>query len=213
MMGRDIVTRLRDRAFSFYRVDTLCEEAANEIERLRTVSPEQESYCREAEARARRFSGAYTGTSGTLAADVLRLLKIIRQPQRDTAEMQEHASDVDSDWILRGELELKDARSGSATSVPAITEETHAADSLIADVAVVIKQRRSTYGGPRKHFQRTVDAINAIFGHKLREPLTISDWAQIMILDKLSRNQGDNKTRDTKIDVAGYAACWAECDE
>ncbi len=31
-------------------------------------------YLREAEHRARRFSGAYTGTSGTLAADVLRLL-------------------------------------------------------------------------------------------------------------------------------------------
>jgi hypothetical protein len=27
------------------------------------------------EHRARRFSGAYTGTSGTLAADVIRLLK------------------------------------------------------------------------------------------------------------------------------------------
>jgi len=27
------------------------------------------------EHRARRFSGAYTGTSGTLAADVLRLLQ------------------------------------------------------------------------------------------------------------------------------------------
>jgi hypothetical protein len=32
-------------------------------------------YLREAEYRARRFSGAYTGTSGTLAADVLRLIK------------------------------------------------------------------------------------------------------------------------------------------
>ena len=27
------------------------------------------------EHRARRFSGAYTGTSGTLAADVIRLLR------------------------------------------------------------------------------------------------------------------------------------------
>jgi hypothetical protein len=212
-MARDIVERLRDRAYSSYRVDTLCEEAANEIERLRSVPPENESYCREAEARARRFSGAYTGTSGTLAADVLRLLAIIKKTPKDHAEMHEHASEVDADWILRGERELKDARSGAAPSVPAITDETHAADRLIADVAVVIKQRRSTYGGPRKHFQRTVEAINAIFGHKLREPLTISDWAQIMILDKLSRNQGDNKTRDTKVDVAGYAACWAECEE
>lgn len=37
-----------------------------------------EDYLREAEQRARRFSGAYTGTSGTLAADVLRLLKEVR---------------------------------------------------------------------------------------------------------------------------------------
>lgn len=33
-----------------------------------------ESYIIEAERRARRFSGAWTGTSGTLAADVMRLL-------------------------------------------------------------------------------------------------------------------------------------------
>jgi hypothetical protein len=173
---------------------------------------DQKTYFKEAEYRARRFSGAYTGTSGTLAADVLRLLKIIRNQQGDIADMHEHASDVAADWILQGERELKDARSSNATTVPAVREEEHAADQLIADVAIVIKQRRLTYGGPKKHFQRTVDAINAIFSHKLREPLTISDWAQIMILDKLSRNQGDNKTRDTKIDVAGYAACWAECD-
>jgi hypothetical protein len=33
-----------------------------------------EEYLAECEQRARQFSGAYTGTSGTLAADVLRLL-------------------------------------------------------------------------------------------------------------------------------------------
>ena len=32
------------------------------------------AYLLEAEMRARKFSGAFTGTSGTLAADVLRLL-------------------------------------------------------------------------------------------------------------------------------------------
>jgi hypothetical protein len=36
------------------------------------------------EHRARRFSGAYTGTSGTLAADVIRLLK---ERQRLLAEL------------------------------------------------------------------------------------------------------------------------------
>lgn len=36
--------------------------------------PLTDAYLAECEIRARRFSGAYTGTSGTLAADVLRLL-------------------------------------------------------------------------------------------------------------------------------------------
>lgn len=38
----DIVTRLRDRAYSTYRKDPLCEEAAEEIERLRRVLATQE---------------------------------------------------------------------------------------------------------------------------------------------------------------------------
>lgn len=37
--------------------------------------PLDDSYIMQAERRARRFSGAYTGTSGTLAADVMRLLQ------------------------------------------------------------------------------------------------------------------------------------------
>ena len=36
--------------------------------------PLTDAYLLEAEFRARRFSGAFTGTAGTLAADVLRLL-------------------------------------------------------------------------------------------------------------------------------------------
>ena len=36
--------------------------------------PLSDAYLLEAEFRARAFSGAFTGTAGTLAADVLRLL-------------------------------------------------------------------------------------------------------------------------------------------
>lgn len=36
--------------------------------------PLTDAYLLECELRARQFSGAYTGTAGTLAADVLRLL-------------------------------------------------------------------------------------------------------------------------------------------
>ena len=38
----------------------------------------ESDYLREVEQRARRFSGAWTGTSGTLAADCMRLLKMIK---------------------------------------------------------------------------------------------------------------------------------------
>lgn len=41
------------------------------------------------EHRARRFSGAYTGTSGTLAADVLRLLRERQRLLSQLAALQE----------------------------------------------------------------------------------------------------------------------------
>lgn len=40
-----------------------------------TQEPLQPEYLRQCEMDARRFSGAYIGTSGTLAAHVIRLLK------------------------------------------------------------------------------------------------------------------------------------------
>jgi len=41
------------------------------------------------EHRARRFSGAWTGTSGTLAADVMRLLEERRRLMVELARLQE----------------------------------------------------------------------------------------------------------------------------
>lgn len=43
------------------------------------AEPLTDAYLLECELRARRFSGAYTGTSGTLAADVIRLLAEVRR--------------------------------------------------------------------------------------------------------------------------------------
>lgn len=47
------------------------------------------------EHRARRFSGAYTGTSGTLAADVIRLLY---ERQRLLAELARNAEQSRPYW-------------------------------------------------------------------------------------------------------------------
>ena len=44
-----------------------------------------DAYLLECEMRARQFSGAYTGTSGTLAADVLRLLAELSRVKGEAA--------------------------------------------------------------------------------------------------------------------------------
>jgi hypothetical protein len=53
-----------------------------------------DAYLQQAEFDARRFSGAYTGTSGTLAAHVMRLLAELSRTKGDLAV--ERARRVDS---------------------------------------------------------------------------------------------------------------------
>jgi len=55
------------------------------------VSPEPltAAYLAECEQRARRFSGAFTGTSGTLAAMVLTLLAEVRRLKVEAARQAE----------------------------------------------------------------------------------------------------------------------------
>lgn len=89
------------------------------------------------------------------------------------------------------------------------------AEQLLETARETVRQRRGTYGPPGEHFAKTVAAINAMFSDKLKTPLTVADWAQIMILDKLARHQGNGgttKTADTAVDLAGYAACLHEVD-
>lgn len=86
------------------------------------------------------------------------------------------------------------------------------AEQLLQQAIDVIRDRRPKYGGPRDHFRRTVGMINAAFADILRRPLTTSDWAVIMVLDKVARHRGPTPTPDTPIDVAGYAACLHECE-
>ena len=51
--------------------------------------PLTDAYLAECEQRARRFSGAYTGTSGTLAADSLRLLAEVMRLRVELARREE----------------------------------------------------------------------------------------------------------------------------
>jgi hypothetical protein len=86
------------------------------------------------------------------------------------------------------------------------------AQRMLADAISVIGQRRQTYGPPAEHWSMTVALVNAAFGSRLKTPLTISDWGLIMLLDKVARWQGPQRTADGPIDMAGYAACLAEVE-
>ena len=70
-----------------------------------------------------------------------------------------------------------------------------------------VKDRHTKYGPPVAHFTRTAALVNAAFG----TTFTASDWALVMVPDKVARQLGPEATDDSPIDIAGYAACHQEC--
>lgn len=86
--------------------------------------------------------------------------------------------------------------------------QTTPAEQLLQSALEAVRDRRAKYGPPTSHFTITVNLVNAAFG----TTFTPADWAVIMVLDKIARHMGPNKTDDTPIDVAGYAACLAEVE-
>jgi hypothetical protein len=177
-----------------------------------------------AEYRARQFSGAYTGTSGTLAADSLRQIQMIRQLQKERtmtldaahaacdapADADYERQEIPADWILRGERELRTPAMplGRGVIADGCGSET-AAERLLLDALEAVRDRRGKYGPPQGHFSITVALVNAAFGTTFSE----RDWATIMVLDKIARSRGPADCRDNDVDLAGYAACRAECRE
>ena len=81
-------------------------------------------------------------------------------------------------------------------------------DLLLRTVDAVARRGR-TYGPPGEHFARTVAAAQALLPDLFAREFTPSDWAKLMLVDKLARD-AERPTLDTCIDLAGYAACLAE---
>ena len=82
-----------------------------------------------------------------------------------------------------------------------------AAEQMLEQSIAAVRDRHGKYGPPAEHFARTAAMVNSAFGTKF----TASDWALVMILDKVSRQLGAAATDDGGIDIAGYAACHQEC--
>lgn len=118
-----------------------------------------------------------------------------------------------SNYILEAEKQLKAGCQGACpTRTPRALppDEPQTADDLLRHAISILSERRANYGPPTEHFARTIGMVNAMLAHKLKEPLTIADWATMMMCDKMSRNQ-EKPITDNPVDVAGYAALWFEC--
>jgi hypothetical protein len=190
---------------------------------------------RDIDRRIQRAGAAncWTGTLGSLAADARRLVRHI--------EERGMSCEYPVDHILRGERELRhytgdemapsDAMILTEDDAADVAEETARAAQigdgrvfpepetagppvavrLLEQATAAVKDRHAVYGPPTAHFARTVGMVNSLFSDVLRRPLTTADWARIMILDKLARDLGPKPHADNAVDLAGYAACLAEC--
>ena len=134
----------------------------------------------------------------------------------ERAQRVEPEETVPADWILQGQKEMEastdDIRWTGDSILAKQSDDVTPAEKLLLDAIDVVRDRRPKYGGPRHHFRRTIGMINAAFADVLKRPLTESDWAIFMTFDKVARFLGPNKTADGPIDLAGYAACLAECE-
>jgi len=78
---------------------------------------------------------------------------------------------------------------------------------------ITATDRNSSYGEPEDNFQRIADFWNVFLRGKLKDgaKITPGDTAALIIMVKLAREMNAPK-EDNKVDIAGYAACWAEVD-
>jgi hypothetical protein len=153
-------------------------------------------------------ANCWTGTLGSLATDARRLVRHIQETRRMACEYP-------ADHILRGERELKHYPGDEMEPEATLIEEAEGppvAVQLLDTARAAVLDRHRVYGPPQEHFQRTVGMVNSLFASVLKRPLTTSDWARIMLLDKLARDLGPKPHPDNAVDLAGYAACLAECN-
>lgn len=77
---------------------------------------------------------------------------------------------------------------------------------LLDTAKTVVCQRGDNYGEVKEDFQRIATMWTLI----LKTPVSPRNVAACMIALKLSRLTNDPSHTDSIVDIAGYAACWAE---
>jgi len=75
----------------------------------------------------------------------------------------------------------------------------------------VLQDRNAAYGSVENNFQDIANVWMWFLGERVHK-ITPIDVAHMMILMKMARLKYNPNHRDSKVDVAGYAACAAECE-
>lgn len=82
------------------------------------------------------------------------------------------------------------------------------AESILQEAERLITgDRRGSYGHPADEYDKLARTINAVLGHKFREPITAEETMLIMVLMKINRYVNNPGHRDSLVDAAGYLGC------
>ena len=89
----------------------------------------------------------------------------------------------------------------------------HAQNTLQAAAVAVGGPRNVDYGNPADDFRTQAEMFSSYLSRTNGQSVvvTASDIAALMILVKVAR-QAHRPKQDNWVDMAGYAACGAECD-
>lgn len=111
------------------------------------------------------------------------------------------------DWMM--ELEAKGCLPDKEYNKMIEQEEKETVRASVLNEAnsIVNGARANTYGGPEDSF----NTIAALWSAYTSRPYTASDVAVMLALLKVARLKNSPDHRDSWVDLAGYAACGAEC--
>ena len=137
------------------------------------------------------------GSKGTTEPyTATELLEVIERKRASEAFVPEE--------IVKQIEEIKEAKKAFLNESKTIREQI-----LEQALEIVMKERNANYGDPENNFQ----TIARLWGAYLGREFTTVEVSVLMILVKISRIKTSPKVQDHWVDIAGYAACGAECSE
>lgn len=94
-------------------------------------------------------------------------------------------------------------------SIPPMTNHPSIRKAILDEASSIVNgERASTYGGPEDSFS----TIASLWSSWLDKKVSTSDVAIMLAMLKMARLKKTPKHRDSWVDMAGYAACGAECE-